>query len=108
MGLALFVALARGAFSAFAVRWSCRVGSDPTPDSRPSVIAFRCSLPGTPEAIRLGLVGVAINHQHRDTPDLDLPYHTKTGIELPHQGHAVGRRSEPCQLVRPRLRGRFK
>jgi hypothetical protein len=35
---------------------------DPTPDSRASVIAFRCSLLGTPEAIRLGLVGVAIDH----------------------------------------------
>jgi hypothetical protein len=31
---------------------------DPTPDSRASVIAFRRSLLGTPEAIRLGLVGV--------------------------------------------------
>ena len=77
MGLALCVALARGAFSAFAVRWSCRVGNDPTPDSCPSVIAFRCSLPGAPEAIRLGLVGVAIDHQHRNTPDLDLPYHAE-------------------------------
>jgi hypothetical protein len=46
------------------------------------VIAFRCSLLGTPEAIRLGLVGVAINHQHRDTPDLDLPYHARTIAEL--------------------------
>jgi hypothetical protein len=50
----------------------------PTPDSRASVIAFRCSLLGTPEAIRLGLVGVAIDHQHRDAPDLYLPYHAGT------------------------------
>jgi hypothetical protein len=70
------------------VQWSRRVGklldrdSDPTPDSRPSVIAFRCSLLGTPEAISLGLVGVAIDHQHRDAPDLDLPYHAETVAEL--------------------------
>ena len=29
----------------------------------------------THEAIRLGLIGVAIDHQYRDAPDLDLPYH---------------------------------
>ena len=61
------------------VRWSCRVGKllnrdgNPTPDTRLSVITFRCL--GTPEAIRLGLVGVAIDRQYRDTPDLYLPYH---------------------------------
>jgi hypothetical protein len=48
---------------------------DPTPDSRPSVIPFRCSLLGTPEAIHLALVSVTLDHQHRDAPDLDLPYH---------------------------------
>jgi hypothetical protein len=30
-----------------------------------------------PEAIRFGLVGVAIEHQHRGTPDLDLAYHAE-------------------------------
>ena len=82
MGLALFVALARGAFSAFAVRWSCRVGSDPTPDSRPSVIAVCRKLVGTPIAIRFGLVSVPVDHQHRDTPDVDLPYHAEAIAEL--------------------------
>jgi len=49
--------------------------SNTTPDSRPSVSAFRCSLLGTLKAIR-------IDHQHCDTPDLDFPYHTGTVAEL--------------------------
>jgi hypothetical protein len=73
---------------ALSIQWPRRVGklldcdSDPTPDSRPSVIDFRCSLLGTPDAICLSLVGVAIDHQHRDTPDLDPPYHAGTIAEL--------------------------
>src|ERR1700751_1929871 len=68
---------------AFSVRGSRRVGkllnhdSDPTPYSRGSVIAFRYQLLGTHEAIRLGVVSVAINHPHRDTPDLYFRYHAE-------------------------------
>jgi hypothetical protein len=73
------------------VQWSHGVGKlldrdcDPTPDSHPSGIAFPLlasaqsaetrpsgEAPRHAEAIRLGLVGVAIDHQQRDTPDLDF------------------------------------
>jgi hypothetical protein len=63
------------------VRWSRRVckllnsNCDPTTDSRTSVIAVCCKLRSTPVAIRFSLVGVSVDHQHRDTPDVDLPYH---------------------------------
>jgi len=52
---------------------------DQTPDSRTSVIAVCCKLRSAPVAIRFGLVGVLVDHQHRDTPDVDLPYHTGKG-----------------------------
>jgi hypothetical protein len=39
------------------------------------MIAVCCKLRSTPVAIRFGLVGVSVDHQHRDTPDADLPYH---------------------------------
>ena len=55
---------------------------DVTPDSRPGVIAFRCSLLGTLEGIRLGLASGAIDHQHRHPPDLDLPHHAENGSML--------------------------
>jgi hypothetical protein len=76
------------------VRWSRRVcklpnsNCDSTPDRRTSVIAFcrklgagaprlalRAKLRSTPVPILFGLVGVSVDHQHRDTPDVDLPYH---------------------------------
>jgi len=59
-----------------------------TPNRRASVIALcfklrrrvprlapRAKLAGTSVGIRFGIVGVAIEHQHRDAPDVDLPYH---------------------------------
>ncbi len=76
------------AIGALSVRWSRRVckllnsNFDPTPDSRTSVIAVCCKLLGTPVAIRLGLVSVPVHHQHRDTPDVDLPYHTGKGSSV--------------------------
>ena len=33
----------------------------------------------TLEDIRPGPIGAAIDHQHRDQPDLDLPYHAGNG-----------------------------
>jgi len=71
------------------VRWSRRVckllnsNCDPTPDSRTSVIAVCCKLRSTPVAIGFGLVGVSVDHQHRDTPDVDLPYHAGKGRRAP-------------------------
>jgi hypothetical protein len=84
----------RQAIGPLSVRWSRRVckllnsNCDPTPDSRTSVIAVCCKLRrraprlalraklrSTPVAIRFGLVRVLVDHQHRDTPDVDLPYH---------------------------------
>ena len=71
----------RQAIGPLSVRWSRRVckllnsNCDPTPDSRTRVIAVCCKLRSTPVAIRFGLVGVSVGHQHRDTPDVDLLYH---------------------------------
>ena len=67
------------------VRRVCKLLSrncDPTPDSRSSVIAVCCKLLGTPVAIRFGLVSVSVDHQHRDTPDVDFPYHTRKGSSV--------------------------
>jgi len=52
------------------------------PDSRTSVVAVCCKLLGTPVAIRLGRVSVPVDHQHRDTPDVDLPYHAGKGSSV--------------------------
>jgi len=41
------------------------------------VIALCFKLVGTPVGIRFGVVGVAFEHQHRDTPYVDFPYHAK-------------------------------
>ena len=63
------------------MRWSGRVckllnsNCDPTPDRRTGVIAFCFKLVSTSVGIRFGVVSVAVDHQHRDTPDVDLPYH---------------------------------
>jgi hypothetical protein len=57
---------------------------DPTPDSRTSVVAVCCKLLGTPVAIRFGLASVPVDHQHQhcDTSDVDLPYHTGKGSSV--------------------------
>jgi hypothetical protein len=41
------------------------------------VIAFCFKVVGTPVGPRLGDVSVAVDHQHRDTPYVDFPYHAK-------------------------------
>jgi hypothetical protein len=41
------------------------------PDRRTSAIALCFKLVGTP----VGVVSVAVDHQHCDTPDVDFPYH---------------------------------
>jgi hypothetical protein len=61
-----------------------------TPDRRTSVIALcfklrrraprlalGAKLVSTPVGLRFGGVSVPVDHQHRDTPDVDLPYHAK-------------------------------
>jgi hypothetical protein len=55
---------------------------DPTPDSRPSVIAGRCKLLGTLVAIGFRLFTVSPDHQIRDTPDVDLGYHAGRLAEI--------------------------
>jgi hypothetical protein len=84
------------AIGSILVRWSSRVckpldrNCDSTPDRRTSVIALcfklwrraprlalRAKLDGTPVGLRFGGVSVAVDHQHRDTPDVDLPYHAR-------------------------------
>jgi hypothetical protein len=50
---------------------------DSTPDSRTSVIALCFKVVGTPVGLRFGGVSVAVDHQHRDTPNVDLPYHSR-------------------------------
>jgi hypothetical protein len=52
---------------------------DSTPDRRTSLIALCFKLVGTPVGIRFGVVSVAFDHQHRDTPNIDLPYHAEHG-----------------------------
>ncbi len=53
----------RQAIGPLSVRWSRRVCK---------LLNSNCD---PPVAIRFGLVGVSVDHQHRDTPDVDLPYH---------------------------------
>jgi hypothetical protein len=39
------------------------------------VIALCFKLVSTPVGVGFGVVSVAVDHQHGDTPDVDLPYH---------------------------------
>jgi hypothetical protein len=39
------------------------------------VIALCFKVVGTPVGPRFGGVSVAVDHQHRDTPYVDFPYH---------------------------------
>jgi hypothetical protein len=55
---------------------------DPTPDSHPSVIAGRYKVLGTPVALGSSLVSVSLDHQVRDTPDVDLGYHAGRLAEI--------------------------
>jgi hypothetical protein len=43
------------------------------------LISLCFKLVGTPVGIRFGFVSVPLDHQHRDTPDVDLPYHAEHG-----------------------------
>ena len=68
---------------------------DPTPDSLARVIAVCCELFGTPVAIRFGLVSVLVDHQHCDTPDVDLPYHTGKNSSVMFRIACRGKRQWP-------------
>jgi hypothetical protein len=43
------------------------------------MIALCFKVVGTPVGFGFGGVSVAVDHQHRDTPDVDLPYHARKG-----------------------------
>ena len=46
-----------------------------TPNRCTSLISLGLKIVGAPVGIRLGVLGVVFDHQHRDTPDVDLLSH---------------------------------
>jgi hypothetical protein len=43
------------------------------------LISLGLKLVRMPVSIRFGVLGVAFDHQHRDSPDVDLPDHAEHG-----------------------------